>query len=147
MSLKSTERRPILIIEDDVSDIELIKRSFQEAGVKNPLIFIENGKDAIEFLIGLELDKIEENRPVLIMLDLNLPQIHGFRILELIQDSIIARGIPTVVLTGSSNKKDYATSYDRGANSVIYKGTDSRLFTEHMQTVSDYWLQVCKLPA
>lgn len=103
----------ILLVEDNPDDIFMIKRAFEKAKIANPIDVVENGEKAIDYL--------EENIPVLVLLDLKLPGISGFEVLKWIKSRERLRRVPVVILTSSQNRKDVNRAYDLGANSYIVK--------------------------
>ena len=93
--------KPILLVEDDDVDIMIIKRVFRDLEVLNQLVCLSDGKDALEFLRDRNNEK-----PCLIFLDLNMPRMNGWELLEIISTDDVLRDIPIVILTTSDSKED-----------------------------------------
>ncbi len=94
--------KPILLVEDDDIDVMIAKRVFGDLEVPNQLICLPDGKDALEFLRDRNNEK-----PCLIFLDLNMPRMNGWELLEIISIDDVLRDIPIVILTTSDIKDDY----------------------------------------
>ncbi|WP_202318752.1 response regulator [Archaeoglobus neptunius] len=131
-----TER--ILLVEDNPDDIFMIKRAFEKAGIVNPVDVVEDGERAIEYLNSYS--------PVLILLDLKLPRISGFEVLEWIKTREKLRRIPVVVLTSSRNGRDVNRAYDLGANSYIVKPVRFEDLLDLTKHINIYWLMLNEKP-
>jgi CheY-like chemotaxis protein len=116
--LKSAAR--IFLAEDNPADVYLIERALREHHIDFELEVAENGKQA---LCQLELQgkPLSENRPALILLDLNLPLHDGTEILQCIRRTPRLASIPVVVLTSSDSPKDLLEVMQYGANRYIRK--------------------------
>lgn len=116
--LKSAAR--IFLAEDNPADVYLIERALKEHQIDFELEVAENGKQAL-FLLQREEARATENRPALILLDLNLPQHDGTEILQCIRKTPRLASIPVVVLTSSDSPKDLLDVMRSGANRYIRK--------------------------
>ncbi|HEX2865873.1 MAG TPA: response regulator [Ignavibacteriales bacterium] len=94
----------VLLIEDSKGDILLIDSAFEELGTAYELTVKENGKEALEYIIEAETGKAR--LPNLIILDLNLPLINGFEVLEQIKLSKSLKDTPVIIFSSSSAEKD-----------------------------------------
>jgi len=103
----------IFLIEDDLDDIELLQDAL--AGISHDL-HIANDGDA-----AMDLIKSGSIVPDIIILDLNLPKIHGREVLQEIKSFDACRHIPLVVLTTSSANEDITYAYENGANKYLIK--------------------------
>ena len=132
----------ILLVEDNASHAELIKRSFRRHHVANEIHHLVDGAAALEYLFrqGKYVDPKDSPRPHLILLDLRLPKIDGLDVLKRIKASEDLRRIPTVILTTSKAERDVAGAYDGNANSYLVKPVDFARFTELMKDLGFYWL-------
>ncbi|RMD93131.1 MAG: response regulator, partial [Calditrichaeota bacterium] len=113
----------VLIVEDDPNDVLLIRRAFQKAKILNPLQFVNDGEQAVQYLSGLPpfADSEKYPAPVLLLLDLKLPKKSGFEVLEWLQQQNTLHRLPVVVLTSSNQSSDINHAYDLGANSYLVK--------------------------
>lgn len=138
-------RQPkILVVEDSPADAHLLKMGFAETGVSLDVEVAGDGRAALN-----ALDAFRRNRTCcdLLLLDLNLPVVSGYDLLEHIKSDAYLRSIPVVVLSGSTNPADVARCYKCGANSYISKpGTIDAVFAVTRQLVS-YWFECVRLPA
>ena len=134
----------ILLIEDNASDIDLTKRAFERAHITNELYVAQDGKEALDLLLG---DGSEEpSLPALVLLDLKLPFIDGLEVLRRIRGDPRTRRLPVVVLTSSKEEQDVAASYDLGVNSYIRKPVDFGQFAEAVKQLGLYWLVINEAP-
>ena len=97
----------ILLVEDDSVDIMTIERAFRQANIANPIFKARDGLAALEHLRGSG-GKEQIDRPLLILLDLNMPLMNGLEFLETIKNDLELRDIPVVVLTSSQDEEDIA---------------------------------------
>jgi len=104
----------ILLIEDDPEDVELFTQSLQDHKIDHTIALVTDGVKAVEYL------KNGESLPDLIVMDLNLPLLHGKELLLHIKKSPL-RNIPLVVLTTSSSEMDKSYVLSNGANKFITK--------------------------
>lgn len=135
----------ILLVEDSMGDIRLTQEVFKEGKIRNDLVYVKNGEDALAYLHreGKFADAV---RPDLILLDLNLPRKDGRAVLDEIKsDSDLAR-IPVVVLTTSSAEEDIQRMYDLHANCFITKPFDLDKFITVAKSIQDFWFSIVKLP-
>src|SRR6476646_8435725 len=93
----------ILLVEDQEDDIYLIRKAFKKAGVLNPIHVVRDGEEAIEYLSGEGRfeNRAEHPLPELIMLDLKMPRLNGFQVLQWIRQQTDFGAIPVIVLTSS----------------------------------------------
>ncbi|NUQ01606.1 MAG: response regulator [Armatimonadetes bacterium] len=135
----------ILLVEDDPADAELTLRLFRDAKVANQVSLVEDGEQALAFL-RREVGHEEAARPDLIILDLNLPVLHGTEVLRAIKDDPDLRRIPVVVLTTSQADEDIVRAYNLRANCFLTKPLSLRGFVTMMESIDHFWLSVVRLP-
>lgn len=112
----------IVMIEDDEGHARLIERNIRRAGVQNEIMPFANGTDALEFLLGADgSGAVSAGRHLLILLDLNLPDMTGVDILEKVKANPHTRRSPVVVLTTTDDAREIQRCYDLGANVYITK--------------------------
>lgn len=140
-----TEKR-ILLVEDDGADVALILRALDESPTSNLVCVVRDGEEAFEFL--LQLDETGRRRPPpdLILLDWNLPGAGGAAVLEKLRSEPRTRWLPVVVITGGASRAGHADAYRLGANSYVVKATDAQLFSDTIEQVVRYWLDVNEPP-
>jgi two-component system, response regulator len=128
----------ILLVEDNLSDVELTRRALQKSHIANRMIVAEDVQEALDYLFGRDSHKNE--LPALILLDLKLPKVDGLQVLRQIRADERTSHLPVVILTTSNEEQDITQSYDLGANSYIRKPVDFNQFVEAIQYLGLYWL-------
>ena len=135
----------ILLAEDNPDDIELTVQALNDSRVRNRLIVVKDGEEAISYLQGK--GKYQHAvRPDLILLDLNMPKKNGRDVLREIKNDPKLKRIPVVILTTSQAEDDIAHTYDLHANCYITKPVDFNQFLKVVKSIEDFWLTVVKLP-
>jgi len=113
------------MIEDDEGHARLIERNIRRAGVNNELIPFTNGSSALEYLLGADgSGEVSAGRQLLVLLDLNLPDMTGISILEKIKNNRHVKRSPVIVLTTTDDAREIQRCYDLGANVYITKPVD-----------------------
>jgi two-component system, response regulator len=136
----------ILLVEDNLSDIDLTKRAFEKARITNELRVAEDGQEALDCLLGSPGAEQAPELPALVLLDLKLPVIEGLEVLRRIRGNPRTRRLPVVILTSSKEEQDVAASYDLGVNSYIRKPIDFGQFAEAVKQLGLYWLVINESP-
>lgn len=115
----------IIMIEDDEGHARLIEKNIRRAGVSNEIIPFVTGNDALAYLFGADgTGAVSAGRQLLILLDLNLPDMGGVDILEKVKGNIHTKRSPVVVLTTTDDSREIQRCYDLGANVYITKPVD-----------------------
>jgi len=113
------------MIEDDEGHARLIERNIRRAGVNNELAPFTNGTEALAFLFGDDNSgQVSARKQLLILLDLNLPDMSGISILEKIKANQHTKRSPVIVLTTTDDAREIQRCYDLGANVYITKPVD-----------------------
>ena len=123
----STDGKPvtIIMIEDDEGHARLIEKNIRRAGVSNQILPFTNGTAALEYLMGPDgTGAANKGRQLLVLLDLNLPDMTGVDILEKVKGNEHTRRSPVVVLTTTDDQREIQRCYDLGANVYITKPVD-----------------------
>jgi CheY-like chemotaxis protein len=127
-------KKPILLVEDDTVDTMTVTRALKEIHVSNNIISVGNGKEALEYL------RNESNeRPCIILLDLNMPKMNGIEFLEIAKHDEELKMIPVVVLTTSKEEQDKVDSFRLSVAGYMIKPVDYRQFVEVVRTINVYW--------
>jgi CheY-like chemotaxis protein len=126
--------KPILLVEDDQVDVMTVKRALKELHVTNPVVNLENGQEALNYLRDPASAK-----PCIILLDLNMPIMNGIEFLQLAKHDAQLKRIPVVVLTTSEEQQDKVNSFDLGVAGYMAKPVDYRQFVEVMRSIDTYW--------
>ncbi|EPE99624.1 response regulator [Rhizobium grahamii] len=115
----------IVMIEDDEGHARLIEKNVRRAGVHNEIVPFTLGKSALDYILGPSRDGVvSKDRYLLVLLDLNLPDMSGIDILEQIKANEHTRRLPVVVLTTTDDEREIQKCYDLGANVYITKPVD-----------------------
>jgi CheY-like chemotaxis protein len=138
----------ILLVEDNPYDAELTLRALRSKGLSNKLLTCPDGVEALDFLFGdgIYTGRNLAERPKVIFLDLELPRVNGFEVLQRIKNDARTRTIPVVILTSSQEEMDIARSYDLGVNSYMVKPVDFDQFFQVVEELGLYWLFLNKVP-
>ncbi len=135
----------ILLAEDNEDDVAMVRDAFREANLVNLLAVVSNGEEALNYIFN-RAPYESARRPGLILLDINMPRINGFEVLEELKKSPDHNKIPVVMLTTSDRDEDIARSYQSGACSYITKPVDFDEFNRVIREFSLYWGLVSKIP-
>lgn len=138
--------KPILLVEDNPDDEELILRSLKKANIANEVRVARDGQEALDMLYGGAGEE-DSLVPSLVLLDLKLPRVGGLDVLRRIRAEASTRLLPVVILTSSSEDEDILGSYESGANSYVRKPVDFNEFANAVQRLGLYWLLVNSLPS
>jgi two-component system response regulator len=138
----------ILLVEDNPSDVELVLRALQKRNIAGNTLIARDGAEALDFIFaaGQYSNRLIEEAPRVVFLDLKLPKVDGLEVLRRIKSDRRTLMIPVVMLTSSPEEQDIVSSYQLGANSYIVKPVD---FDEFVQSVVDtamYWLTLNQSP-
>ncbi|MBN1860731.1 MAG: response regulator, partial [Candidatus Thermoplasmatota archaeon] len=131
-------KKKILLVEDNRDDILLIERVFNKSKLseKFDLVVAQDGNQAVSYLKDL---KQKEILPMILLLDLKLPRVDGFEVLQRIRKNEKTQLIPVIVFTSSKEEKDITKAYLLGANSYVRKPIDSEKFISVLQQIISYW--------
>ena len=135
----------VLLVEDSEDDVELTLEALKDSRVLMEVHVVADGVSAMAFL-RREGEYADKPRPDLILLDLNLPLMDGREVLMEIRADPNLTDIPVVVLTTSEDEGDILKAYKLHANCYISKPVDFSRFTEIIQQIEGFWLQLVKLP-
>ena len=141
--MQNTEETPnhrILLVEDDRSHRWVLRRVLESSlGQEVVVEEAETGEAALERAA---------RRPALdlILLDLNLPGVSGFEVLQRLREEPSTKGLPVVVLTSSQEKEDVQRAYQCGANSFVSESETPELMFRRLPMLPIYWLELNRLP-
>jgi CheY-like chemotaxis protein len=138
----------ILVAEDDLGDVVLLRRAFAKAKVNVPVHFARDGEEVIQYLEGKTPfdNPIDHPLPNLLLLDLKLPRVDGFQVLEWLRVQPGLSRILVVVFTSSNNPEDIGRAYALGANSYLVKPQDPNELVRVVERLQNYWLNINTAP-
>lgn len=134
----------ILVVEDSPDDCEILEDSVKSARIANPIRFVEDGAEAIDYLDGKGrfADRQEYPIPGLIFLDINLPKFNGLQVLERIRANEATRDLPVVMLTVSNSDEDVLRSYELETVVYIQKPVTPENLTAVVQSLEQFQIQL-----
>lgn len=140
--------KPILLVEDSDDDAFLLTRALRTAEIDNPVHIVTDGEQALDYLQGAGkfADRAQYALPSLVLLDLKLPRVSGFEVLEWIQRDTTLPPLVVVVLSSSGETRDINMAYRFGARSYLVKPPTAASFVDLAQGLKMYWLQLNQPP-
>jgi CheY-like chemotaxis protein len=139
---EAAEDRVVLLVDDDVDTLFLLRLSLQKAGFYNRVEEVHNGQDAIDYLLGERKfsDRFRFPLPDVIFLDLKMPGMNGLEFLRWLRTWPPGQVMPVIVLTSSVLTADFIQAYHAGANSFMIKGDDAHDLIVQMKALGGIWL-------
>jgi CheY-like chemotaxis protein len=137
----------IVMIEDDEGHARLIEKNIRRAGVNNPVAPFANGTDALRYLFGADgSGLVNKGKPLLILLDLNLPDMTGVDILKKVKTNEHLKRVPVVVLTTTDDAIEIQRCYDLGCNVYITKPVNYENFANAIRQLGLFF-SVIQVPS
>jgi two-component system, response regulator len=141
--LNNLRSQELLLVEDDENDIELALRALKGVNLLDKVHVVRDGQEALDYILGRgETLGNGGHSPLVVLLDLKLPKINGWEVLQKLKTDVRTASIPIVILTSSKEPKDLKRCYEMGANSYIVKPYDLEDFTKAVSTAGLYWLVI-----
>lgn len=135
--------RPILLVEDNPVDLDLMLRAIKKHNMVNELQVARDGAEVLDYLPKWAQGEI---RPCVILLDLKLPKVSGLDVLRELKNNPVSASIPVVILTSSKEDKDIETAYSLNANSYIVKPVSFDKFIDVAKQIELYWVLLNESP-
>jgi CheY-like chemotaxis protein len=143
-----TQPVTIIMIEDDDGHARLIERNIRRSGVNNEIMPFVNGTDAVRFLFGPDGTGLaHKGRALLILLDLNLPDMTGIEILRRIKENRYLKASPVVVLTTTDDSQEIKRCYELGCNVYITKPVNYENFANAIRQLGLFFSVIQVPPA
>jgi CheY-like chemotaxis protein len=139
---------PILLAEDDKNDIFLMRRAFDNAGFHNPLFVVHNGEEVIDYLQGSGTFQNRQKFPLpaLLLLDLKMPLMDGYDVLDWLRQRPQFEGLPVIVLTSSKIESDIGKSRALGAHDYRVKPHGFEDLVRMLDEVRKCWIETRSTP-
>jgi DNA-binding response OmpR family regulator len=131
----------ILVVEDDENDVFFLQNAIRSAQIQISVHVARDGRQALDYLecAGAFADREEFPLPILMLLDLKLPQVMGLDVLKWIRQRPDLR-FPVIILSASSNEEDIDAAYRLGANGYLVKPSTVTKLLEMVRAIKDFWL-------
>jgi CheY-like chemotaxis protein len=131
----------ILLVDDDPGHTRLIEKNLRRANIKNEIVFATNGQEALDYLFreGPYIAN-KHTQHMLVMLDLNMPVLDGYQVLERMKKDDRTRRIPVVVLTTTDDPREVKKCYELGCNVYITKPVDYEQFSDAIRKLGLFLL-------
>lgn len=126
---------PVLIVDDDEDDWDILKDAWNELDYDNPLIFFNTGKEVLQYL------KSDEKTPFLILCDVNIPKMDGFELKKkiLADSGSNYKSIPFVFWSSAVSKAQIEKAYDLGVNGFFIKEDRFDALKQSLKDIANYW--------
>jgi CheY-like chemotaxis protein len=137
----------ILIAEDDADDRYLYETAFAEKGIKDPVKFVHDGVELMQYLekIFETKEESEPNLPYFILLDLNMPKKDGKEVLGSIKQHPVFKKIPVIIFTTTKNEQEIKLCYELGANTYIVKPSSFDSLMKVLEGIRNYWFNIASI--
>jgi two-component system response regulator len=134
----------ILLVEDSEADAALVMHVLDACQPSASVHVVRDGSEALEFVFctGQYANRNPEQRPCVVLLDLNLPKVSGIEVLQRVKSDPRTLTIPIVILSSSQSPGDLSRCYRLGANSYLVKETDFAAFSETLRVAQVYWTRI-----
>jgi len=130
----------ILLVEDSHQDVELISLAIKEISDRIIIEVASDGDEALQFLYSVE------NKPTLILLDLNLPKKSGLEVLREIKRDSGLKTIPVIILTNSMSEDDVVSAYASHCNAYVRKPLGYDTLLDCIRSLDQFWFKMASLP-
>ena len=137
---------PLLLVDDSLIDIDLMVQALADNRVANPLRICRDGAEALAY-IERHAGPDDPELPLLVLLDLNLPMVHGLEVLRLARLHPVWRLIPMLMLSNSCDAADVNGAYALGANAYVVKPLSYDAFVDTVRHIRNFWLGVNRQPS
>jgi CheY-like chemotaxis protein len=136
----------ILLVEDDPGHARLIEKNLRRSNITNDIITVSDGQQAMDYLSGEgQYAGSECASPLLMLLDLNMPVLDGYQVLERMKADGRTKCIPVIVLTTTDDTREVARCYDLGCSVYVTKPVDYQQFSEAIRKLG-LFLSVVTVP-
>ena len=142
-----SQLRTILIAEDSLADAEMAIDALRDANLLNPIVHVEDGVEALDFLLCRgAYSKREDGLPAVLLLDIKMPRMDGLEVLQQIRAVDAFKTLPVVILSSSREESDLARSWDLGVNAYVVKPVDVDQFFNAVKTLGTFWAVINQAP-
>lgn len=137
----------VLVVDDDAPDVQLTLAALEKAGINENIQVLPDGNATLDYLYrrGSYADVLPM-QPALVLLDLKMSPMDGFRVLETVKKDPEIKNIPLVVLTTSSRTLDLEQAYALGASGYVVKPMEFDVYVAALEAVVRFWLLINEAP-
>ena len=136
----------ILLVEDDPGHARLIEKNLQRSKITNDVITVGDGQQALDYLFSRGgYDGNERASPLLVLLDLNLPVLDGYHVLQRMKADEHTKHIPVIILTTTDDLREVSRCYELGCSVYITKPVDYEKFSEAIHKLG-LFLSIVTIP-
>jgi CheY-like chemotaxis protein len=144
--MRSTQEVTILLVEDDPGHARLIEKNLRRSNITNDVVTVGDGQQALDYLFSEgEYAGGKCASPLLVLLDLNMPVLDGYQVLERMKADGRTQRIPVVILTTTYDTREVSRCYDLGCNVYMTKPVDYQQFSEAIRKLG-LFLSVVTVP-
>src|SRR5207245_1166897 len=142
--MRTTET--ILVAEDDKTDALFLERAFAKVGVPTALHFVRDGQEVLDYLLGNAefADRLVHPGPDLLLLDLKMPRVDGFQVLDWVRQQPGIKRLPIVIFSSSAQEQVINRACDLGANSYLVKPHSTEDLLALVAKLKNYWIEANK---
>lgn len=132
---------PIIIIEDDMDDQDLLSEIFNELNYTNQIVFFGDSQQALDYLIDTDTE------PFLVLSDINMPKLNGIELREKVHNNedLRLKSIPYLFFTTSAEQKHVVDAYSRSIQGFFIKPHSYEQLKSMLIKIVEYW-QECQSP-
>ena len=136
--------KKILMVEDNQTDEILAIRALKKSGVDDEIIVVRDGQEAVDYLFGLG---DYQNRdisalPSIILLDLKLPKLNGFEVLEKIRKNPTTQNLPVIIVTSSCEEQDVHKAHELNSNGYVQKPITHTEFMKAYEELGKFYISL-----
>ena len=137
----------VLFVDDDPDWVDLLRTVFERAGIPNPVQGVRDGPEVLRYLRGegRYANRVAHPLPKLVLLDLRLPGMHGFEVLQWIRRQPRLAELAVVVITGMVAPGDAQRAQELGATGFLAKPFSLAKLVEMAERIRETWLQPDRL--
>jgi CheY-like chemotaxis protein len=141
--------RTILVAEDDPNDQFFIEKELRKLALPLEVRFVNDGEQAVAYLLALGkfADPSQFPKPDVMFIDLKMPRLNGFELLEWLRKNRVSERLLTVVVSSSSLQQDIDKAYDLGANAYLVKPATVQDYAKVFRITGEFFLEHAQQPS
>lgn len=142
------DSKSVLVADDSADDILILKRAFARAGLDVQFDSVRGGEEVVSYLSGENQfsDRQSYPFPRLLLLDLKMPGMDGFHVLDWLRSQEVLKRMVVIVLTSSGEQRDVDRSFELGANSFLVKPSTMDGYAALAEKIHSYWFRTSESP-